>query len=197
MTRHPIDLDQQLRDGAAARRTLLADQPYPVGDYPARPRVTRHAGGGPSLAQRLAWLIGVGTVTTAGVLLSITAISPPSQQGPHLAALLDEAKPLRDAWIKATSEPSQMLKLTASEMALRATLDSVNALPERVAGLTTVVVDSERRMSQPIEQEWRAVGEDLRSAAAYVRRQWGIETDRPTDGDPASSRPAVDALAAG
>ncbi len=181
-------LEQQLRRGAADRRSTLdcLASSYPVGDYP--PRSAERRATGPGVAVRIAWLVGLGGLTTAGLvglisLVSLLVTPDPTQMSPSLMA----AKPAPATL--GTSVRSLVAGLGQLEARMGERLDpSVAAATSwsgRLDGLSAVLSDAEADLQQPIEQEFTALRTDLRTAANYIRQQWRTPVEAgPTGGLP-------------
>ncbi|MEO0514958.1 MAG: hypothetical protein AAF086_06645 [Planctomycetota bacterium] len=184
------NLDQQLRRGAADRRATL-DQlasAYPVGDYPPRSAERRAAATGPGVGMRMVWLVGLGGLTTAGLVGLVTLVSllvtpDPTRPSPSLMA----AKPAPETL--GTSVRSLVAGLGELEARMGQRLDpsvaAATAWPSRIDELPAVLGEAEAGLQQPIQQEFTALRADLRTAADYIRQQWRVPADAgPTGGLP-------------
>ncbi|MEM6853633.1 MAG: hypothetical protein AAF593_04405 [Planctomycetota bacterium] len=180
------DLEQRLRDGAKHRRTTLdgVASSYPVGDYPPRSAERRVQATGPSVAARVAWLLGLGGVTTAGVLGLVTLVSVlvlPDPGRPSMPILAADPQPEA---LGATVR-SLMAGLGELEAQMDAqvdpTLDAATAWPGQFDALSAALYDAETGLQNPMEQEFIALGADLQTVADHIRQQWQVpETPSPT-----------------
>lgn len=171
---NPEQLEQALRDGAAQRRALLAEQVYPVGDYPPRNATPRAHAAGPGWLPRLALLLGLGGVATAGLLLAVTLLNQVSQPDradektivlniPQLEGLGDTVGSLFEGLERAERTFGRHLEPTIA---------AATAWPVQLGELPATLDRAEQRMQAPIEQELAALQQDMRAAADYFRRQW-------------------------
>ncbi|MEM9883667.1 MAG: hypothetical protein AAF800_12205 [Planctomycetota bacterium] len=177
-------LETQLRRDATARRRVLADQVYPVGDYPARQTRPAPTPSPAAVLGRLARLTGLGTAATAALLLALTWFSrpPESRESPTQPA----------AWLADRPVPGQLgvslqamvggLGEVEAEIGQRLgpSLAAAARLPERLDALPQrldAAHDATRR-------QWVQLGSDLRDAGADLRRSWRLDPEPP----PASGR---------
>jgi len=177
----PESFDEQLRRDAQARRATLDGQAslYPVGDYPARRIVdgvrVPAPGSGPSVLTQLAWLVGLGGATTAGLLLMLTLAvtwSNPAPAPPRQTLAITPATP----GVIAASVRSLVTGLHLAEvdlgLRLTPTLAVATAWPMPMDQLQAAFIFAEKKVESPVNQEILNLQADLRTAAAYFRHQW-------------------------
>ena len=181
------DLDTTLRRGAHARRALLEQQAYPIGDYPPR-RTIGHEPDRPNIVWRTAKALGLSVTITAGLLLALNWVSqfvaaPPPQavaELPPAPALSDPFDDLAAQWNQAERLMNRQLDPTLT--LATAWPGQVQAWSEKLGEPTT--------LPAPVGQEVSAIRDDLLVAADFVRRQWRAS---PGDGPGPQGRVAPDA----
>lgn len=192
----PQDLDTALRQGARARRTLLDEQRYPVGDYSPRPRNTtdenslfRGRGRGVGVVLRGAWMLGLSGGITAVLLLGLAGVlqfmAPPQTD----SATFDS--PGADTLVESVG--TLVTQIQKAEQTLSQRLDPTfrlaTAWPGHVQAFSESLGQSPTTLPAPIEDEITAIRHDLLAAADYVRQQWraptpatGIQDNPPNSG---------------
>lgn len=174
------ELEQRLRNGALHRRATLDGlaSAYPVGDYPPRSAERRAQATGPGVLARVAWLIGLGGATTAGLLGLVTLVSViimPDPMQPSAPILAAQPQPET----LATSVRSLIASLGQIEAQMGERLDpSVEAAtgwPDQLSALPIAINEAGAGLQNPIEQEFIAFRADLQTAADYIRQQWRVE----------------------
>lgn len=174
------ELEQRLRDGAAHRRATLDGlaSAYPVGDYPPRSAERRAQATGPGVLARVAWLIGLGGVTTAGLLGLVTLVSvlvmpDPMQPSPPILAAQPQPETLGASVRSLVASLGQL----EAEMGKRMdpSVEAATGWPDRLSGLPTAINEAEHGLQNPIKQEFVAFRADIQTAADYIRQQWRVE----------------------
>lgn len=172
-------LEQQLRDGAQHRRATLdrLAPDYPVGDYPPRSAERRAEVTGPGVVARLAWLLGLGGLTTAGVvglvtLVGVLVLPDPSQPSPALIAAQPQPQTLGTS-VRSLVAGLGQLEARMGEH-LNPSVDVATSWPDRLGELSAVISDAELGIQHPIETEFIALRADLRTATDYIRDQWRV-----------------------
>ncbi|MEL7086900.1 MAG: hypothetical protein AAGL98_00410 [Planctomycetota bacterium] len=178
-TPRPTDLDAALRQGARARRALLDQQSFPIGDYPPRPhprpRNPSKTAGDPApprgwglhSLRRGAWMLGLSGGITAVLLLGLAGVlqfmAPPGS-GPSVAhePAPDTLADSVDAWVA---------RIERAERDLGSSFGLAFTWPGRVSAFRDTL-EQPTTLPAPIEQEITAIRHDLLAAADYVRQQW-------------------------
>ena len=170
MTPDPTpNLDRLLRDGARQRRALLEQQPFPVGDYPARPRRAAAAPtAGPRLLTRaLGFALPAAVLVVAGLIAWWQPASPPASpptavEQPTLAPASSLLARLRhtERLVRHRAEPFW---------------EHATAAPQQVPQWPRLLDAAEQRMQEPMQQQLDGLQANLRHATQYLRDQWQIQ----------------------
>ncbi|MEM7626012.1 MAG: hypothetical protein AAF333_10330 [Planctomycetota bacterium] len=187
------DLDTALRQGARARRAVIDQQTYPIGDYPPPRPQTAAPRRGANVILRLAWMLGLSGTITAGVLLALAGVmqfvatppSPPVAERPTPPNTL--AEPVRSLVAGIEQAERNLGKR------LNPSFGFATAWPGHVQALGETLAHPPTTLPAPVEQEVTAIRHDLVAAADFVRRQWQAPSDAPQTpgmpqipGDPAN-----------
>lgn len=181
-------LEQRLRDGATRRRATLDGlaSAYPVGDYPPRNAERRAQATGPGVWARVAWLIGLGGVTTAGLLGLVTLVSvlvmpDPAQPSAPILAAQPQPETLGASVRSLVASLGQLEAQMGKRM--DPSVEAATGWPDRLSGLPIAINDAEAGLQNPIENEFIAFRADLQTAADYIRQQWRVEEVPSPTGD--------------
>jgi len=171
------NLEQRLRRDATRRHATLDDlaRSYPVSDYPPRSAERRAAATGPGVVARIAWLIGLSGLTTAGVVGLVTLVGvlilpdPTRPSSPILAAAPQPAT--LGASVRSLVAGLGELEAQMGER-MNPAVDASTTWPERLGALSAAALESQNQLQKPIEEEFIALRADLQTAADYIRQQW-------------------------
>ncbi|MEM6458591.1 MAG: hypothetical protein AAF710_04295 [Planctomycetota bacterium] len=179
-------LETELRRDADARCRVLADQTFPVGDYPPRQTLPAPSPGPAAVLGRLARLAGLGAAATAALLLTLTWFGGPSESpSPPAVWLADRPAPGQ----LGVSLQAMVGGLGEVETELGQRLGPSLAAAARLPGRLDALPRGLDAAHDATRRQWAQLGEDLRAAGADLRRSWRLDPAPP----PASGRlPAAD-----
>lgn len=165
------ELDAALRQGAQARRALLDEQVYPIGDYPPRRTNSSPARRGVGMVLRGAWTLGLSGGITAVLLIGLAGVlqllpsadtSTNFAEAPQPPVLAESLRVLLAQIEETEQEIGQELE---------APFNLVAAWPSQVQSLGETL-NQPTALPAPIEREIAAIQHDLLAAADYVRQYW-------------------------